>query len=34
MLTRIPLGPRPSLHQLRSRSLCLVRQLHSYYGEV
>ena len=31
-MTRIPLGLGPSLHQLRSRSLCLVRGLHSYYG--
>ena len=30
----IPLGLGPSLHQLRSRSLCLVRRLHSYYGLV
>src|SRR6202040_1903198 len=32
LMTRIPLGLGPSLHQLRSRSLCLVRGLHSYYG--
>ena len=31
-MARIPLGLGPSLHQLRSRSLCLVRGLHSYYG--
>src|SRR5438270_3002868 len=33
-MARIPLGLGPSLHQLRSRSLCLVRRLHSYYGLV
>jgi hypothetical protein len=32
LMARIPLGLGPSLHQLRSRSLCLVRGLHSYYG--
>ena len=30
-MARIPLGLGPSLHQLRSRSLCLVRRLHSYW---
>jgi hypothetical protein len=30
LMARIPLGLGPSLHQLRSRSLCLVRRLHSY----
>ncbi len=30
----IPLGPRPWLHQLRSRLPGLVRRLHSYYGGV
>src|SRR5467141_1087439 len=34
LMARIPLGLGPSLHQLRSRSLCLVRRLHSYYGRV
>src|SRR5450755_4642320 len=34
LLTRIPLGPRPWLHQLRSRLPGFVRWLHSYYGEV
>ena len=34
LMARIPLGLGPSLHQLRSRSLCLVRRLHSYYGLV
>src|SRR5665811_455949 len=29
-----PLGPRPWLHQLRSRLPGLVRRLHSYYGRV
>ena len=33
-LARIPLGPCPSLHQLRSGSLRFVRRLHSYYGMV
>src|SRR3984893_1247462 len=28
LMARIPLGLGPSLHQLRSRSLCLVRRLH------
>src|SRR6202163_4734087 len=32
LLTHIPLGPRPWLHQLRSRLPGLVRRLHSYYG--
>jgi RND family efflux transporter MFP subunit len=31
-LARIPLGPCPSLHQLRCGSLRFVRQLPSYYG--
>src|ERR1700680_4291491 len=31
---RIPLGPRPSLHQLRGGSLRFVRRLPSYYGRV
>src|SRR5947209_20505569 len=34
LIARIPLGLGPSLHQLRRRSLCLVRRLHSYYGLV
>ena len=34
MLIRIPLGPCPLLHQLRSGSLRLVRRLHSSYGRV
>jgi hypothetical protein len=34
LMARISLGLGPSLHQLRSRSLCLVRRLHSYYGLV
>src|SRR4029077_19956590 len=34
LLTHIPLGPRPWLHQLRSRLPGFVRRLHSYYGRV
>ena len=34
LLARIPLGPRPWLHRLRSGSLRLVRRLHGYYGGV
>src|ERR1700736_3046379 len=34
LMARIPLGLGPSLHQLRSSPLCLVRRLHSYYGLV
>src|SRR6476620_12753484 len=34
LLARIPLGPRPWLHQLRSGSLRFVRRLHSYYDGV
>src|SRR6476619_938260 len=34
LVGRIPLGPRPWLHQLRSGSLRFVRRLHSYYGRV
>src|SRR5215211_4783085 len=34
LLARIPLGPRPSPHRLRSRLLRFVRRLRSYYGEV
>src|SRR5436309_2476408 len=34
LLARIPLGPGPWLHQLRSRSLHLVRRLLSYYDRV
>ena len=34
LLVRVPLGPRPWLHPLRSRSPGLVRRLHSYYGGV
>src|SRR5258705_3591845 len=34
LLTHIPLGPRPWLHQLRGRLPGLVRRLHSYYGGV
>jgi hypothetical protein len=34
LLARVPLGPRPWLHRLRSRSPGLVRRLHSYYGGV
>src|SRR5882762_500975 len=33
-LSRILLGPLPSLHQLRLRSPDAVRRLRSYYGEV
>src|SRR6202035_1185392 len=32
LLPHIPLGPRPWLHQLRSRLPGFVRRLHSYYG--
>src|SRR5262245_5155876 len=31
---RVPLGPRPWLHRLRSGRTRLVRRLHSYYGGV
>ena len=34
LLTHIPLGLRPTLHWLRSRSLRFVRRLHSYYSRV
>jgi hypothetical protein len=34
LLFRVPLGPRPWLHQLRHRSSGFVRRLHSYYAEV
>ena len=34
LLVRVPLGPRPWLHPLRSRSPGLVRRLHRYYGGV
>jgi hypothetical protein len=34
LLLRVPLGPRPSLHQLRGRSPGFVRRLPSDYGEV
>src|SRR5438067_1660422 len=30
----IPLGPRPSLHRLRRRSLSFAHRLHRYYGSV
>jgi hypothetical protein len=33
-LARIPLGPCPSLHQLRRGSLRFVHRLPSYYGRV
>ena len=33
-LSRVPLGPRPSLHRLRRRSPVHVRRLHRYYGGV
>src|SRR5712675_899422 len=33
-LSRVLLGPLPSLHQLRLRSPDAVRRLRSYYGEV
>jgi hypothetical protein len=33
-LNCISLGPRPSLHRLRRRSLGFVRRLHRYYGSV
>src|SRR6266545_1673579 len=33
-LARVPLGPLPSLHRLRGRSLGLVRRLPRYYGAV
>src|ERR1700731_254189 len=32
LMERIPLRLAPSLHQLRSRSLCRVPRLHSSYG--
>src|SRR5271167_857308 len=31
---RVPLGPAPSLHRLRSHSFGFVRRLHRYYGSV
>ena len=34
LLARIPLGPRPSLHRLRSRLPGFVRRLPRYYGGV
>ena len=34
LLSRLPLGPRPWLHQLRARLPGFVRRLHSYYGRV
>jgi len=34
LLARVPLGPGPSLHQLRRRSLGDVRRLHRYYARV
>ncbi|MCY1302810.1 hypothetical protein D9M70_524910 [compost metagenome] len=34
LLFRVPLGPRPWLHQLRHRLPGFVRQLHSYYARV
>ena len=34
LLARVPLGPRPWLHRLRSGRTRLVRRLHSYYGGV
>src|SRR4029077_17924817 len=34
LLVRIPLGPRPWLHRLRSGRTRFVRRLPSYYGEV
>jgi hypothetical protein len=34
LLGRAPLGPTPSLHRLRSRSLGLVRRLPRYYGSI
>ena len=34
VLTRVPLGPRPSLHQLRGRSPVVVRRLRRYSREV
>ena len=34
VLARLPLGPGPSLHQLRCGSLRFVRRLHRYYGRV
>ncbi len=34
LLARVPLGPRPSLHRLRSRLPGVVRRLRRYYGEV
>src|ERR1017187_6537065 len=34
LLTHISLGPRPWLHQLRSRLPGFVRRIHSYYGGV
>jgi hypothetical protein len=34
VLIRVLLGPRPSLHRLRTRSRRLVRRLRRYYGRV
>src|SRR6476660_8609261 len=34
LLSRVSLGPRPSLHRLRHRTSGCVRRLHSYYGGV
>ena len=34
LLIRVPLGPRPWLHRLRSRSPGFVRRLRSYYAGV
>ncbi len=34
LLARVPLGPGPSLHRLRRRSLGDVRRLHRYYARV
>src|SRR5215467_787234 len=34
LLTRVPLGPGPWLHQLRCQLSGFVRRLHCYYGRV
>jgi hypothetical protein len=34
VLSRVPLGPRPSLHPLLGRQAGSVRRLRRYYGEV
>ena len=34
LLSRVPLGPLPWLHRLRTQSPRFVRRLHRYYEEV